>query len=123
MQHVSIRYTERSPGVVDFFKRIYGASEYIRGDVRYCLWLGGDDAEEAKSNPAIAARLERVATLRLKSPKPATQKGASWPHRFEEVKQTGAEVVTYGVFHPVASQPVLAGVVFSTTAVELLLVK
>ena len=87
-------FLERYPGVTDFFKRVYGASEYIRGDVRYCLWLGDDDAEEAKSNPAIAARLECIAKLRLKSPKSATQKGASWPHRFEEVKQTGAEVVT-----------------------------
>ena len=84
----------RFPSAVRFFKRIYGASEYIRGDVRYCLWLGDDDAEEAKSNLAIAARLECVAKLRLKSPKPATQKGASWPHRFEEVKQTGSEVIT-----------------------------
>ncbi|MBK6999408.1 MAG: class I SAM-dependent DNA methyltransferase [Rhodoferax sp.] len=82
------------PGAVNFFKRIYGASEYIRGDIRYCLWLGDDDVEEAMSNPAIAARLKSVAKLRLASPKPATQKGASWPHKFEEVKQTGSEVVT-----------------------------
>ena len=85
---------EHYPGAVALFKRIYGASEYIRGDVRYCLWLSDEDAEKAKLNPAIASRLECVAKLRLKSPKPATQKGASWPHRFEEVKQTGVEVVT-----------------------------
>ena len=44
--------------------------------------------------PAIATRLEQVARVRSKSPKFATQKGAAWPHKFEEVKQTGAEVVT-----------------------------
>jgi hypothetical protein len=85
---------QRYPGASDFLKRIYGASEYIRGDVRYCLWLGDDDVEQAISSPEISARLQRVAEMRLNSPKPATQKGVAWPHRFEEVKQTGAEIVT-----------------------------
>jgi hypothetical protein len=35
-----------------------------------------------------------VAIFRSKSPKAATKKAADWPHRFDEVKQTGAEVVT-----------------------------
>ncbi|MEO6320310.1 MAG: type IIL restriction-modification enzyme MmeI, partial [Polaromonas sp.] len=53
-----------------------------------------DDAVRAKASPAIAARLEQVAKARLESPKTATRKGAASPHRFEEVKQTGKEVVT-----------------------------
>jgi hypothetical protein len=89
-----LELVSRCPSAVDFLKRVYGASEYIRGDVRYCIWLEDDDARSAKSSPAIAARLERVVVARSKSPKSATQKGAAWPHRFEEVKQTGTEVVT-----------------------------
>ena len=84
----------RFPGTAGFLKRAYGASEYIRGDVRYCLWLKDDEIEWAKSIPPIAARLDRVTEARSKSPKSATKKGAAWPHRFEEVKQTGAEVIT-----------------------------
>jgi len=34
-----------------------------------------------------------VRSARQSSPKPATKKGASWPHRFEEVKQAGNESV------------------------------
>jgi hypothetical protein len=75
-------------------KRAYGASEYIRGDVRYCVWISDDCVETAKMNQDIAARLVRVAEVRAMSPKAATRKGAEWPHRFEEVKQSGAEVVT-----------------------------
>jgi hypothetical protein len=44
--------------------------------------------------PEIAARLDRVIEARNKSPKQATKRGAAWPHRFEEVKQTGSEIVT-----------------------------
>ena len=56
--------------------------------------MADDTAEQAKLIPAIATRLEQVARVRSKSPKFAPQKGAAWPHKFEEVKQTGAEVVT-----------------------------
>jgi hypothetical protein len=73
-------------------KRVYGASEYIRGTVRYCLWIR--DWDTTNLNPEIRARLDRVAELRASSPKPATRTGSKWPHRFEEVKQTGKEVVT-----------------------------
>jgi hypothetical protein len=84
----------RYPDGAEQIKRVYGASEYIRGDIRYCIWLPEDAVDSAKLNPAISARLERVATVRSKSPKLATRKGTAWPHRFEEVKQTGTEIVT-----------------------------
>ncbi len=82
------------PQAADLIKMAYGASEYIRGDVRHCLWINDGDAVRAKSLPGVATRLNRVAEARLRSPKQATKKGAAWPHRFEEVKQTGNEVVT-----------------------------
>lgn len=83
----------QQPDAADFFKRIYGASEYIRGDVRYCLWISDRESQRAHASPAISARLAGVASTRRRSPKTATQKGAAWPHRFEEVKQTCAEIV------------------------------
>ena len=83
-----------SPLANDFIKNAYGASEYIRGVVRHCLWISDSDAKRAQSLPEVAIRLKRVSEARLRSPKDATKKGAAWPHRFEEVKQTGDEVVT-----------------------------
>jgi hypothetical protein len=82
------------PEVQQLTKRVYGASEFIRGEIRHCLWLGAENLAQAKLVPEIAARLIRVADMRKKSPKAATQKGAAWPHKFEEVKQTGQETVT-----------------------------
>jgi hypothetical protein len=84
----------RYPQAANFMKTAYGASEYIRGVVRYCLWIKDSDATRSHSLPEVATRLDRVAEARLRSPKSATKKGAAWPHRFEEVKQTGDEVVT-----------------------------
>lgn len=81
------------PSVGRFIKRTCGASEYIRGDMRNCLWIDDSEAHIALRNAAISARLDRVRAFRLASPKAATNKGADWPHRFEEVKQTGQEVI------------------------------
>ena len=85
---------ERHPNIADLIKRVYGASEYIRGDIRHCLWIKDENLVLARSIPEIATRLERVADARRKSPKLATQKGVQWSHRFEEVKQAGSEIVT-----------------------------
>lgn len=84
----------RHPDCAELIKRVYGASEYIRGDVRHCLWIRDGNLGQAQSIPEIAARLKRVSEARRKSPKPATRKGSEWPHRFEEVKQNGSEIVT-----------------------------
>lgn len=88
------RLVERGVGTTKFLKRAYGASEYIRGEVRFCLWISDDQEQEAKANEEINRKLDAVAAFRLKSPKAATKKGAAWPHKFEEVKQTGNEIVT-----------------------------
>jgi hypothetical protein len=84
---------QQHPGASKFIKRAYGSSEYIRGDVRYCIWVADQDISNASETADFAQRFSAVATLRRKSPKVATQKGADWPHRFEEVKQSGNERV------------------------------
>jgi hypothetical protein len=76
-----------------YVMRAYGAEEYTNGKVRHCLWISDDDAEAAKMLPAIRDRLERTAATRAMSPKASTRRGAAWPHRFEEVKQSGSETV------------------------------
>lgn len=76
-----------------FLNRAYGASEYIRGQVRYCIWVSDEDEAEASTVADFQERFERVKNSRLKSPKVATKRGAQWPHKFEEVKQTGRESV------------------------------
>jgi len=81
----------QDPEINRYLKRVYGSSEYIRGIVRKCLWIDDEDVEEAIAIPELRKRFAEIAKARKGSPKVATQKGAKWPHRFEEVKQKGIE--------------------------------
>lgn len=69
------------PEIEPWVKKLMGAEEFIKGKVRYCLWL--EDAPDAiKAIPEIARRLERIHGLRLKAGHPAALKGAETPHLF-----------------------------------------
>jgi len=77
-----------------FIRKIYGAAEYIRGQNRYCLWVGGGEAAEIIKEPTIKVRLSQVQRFRSASKRPATIELAGKPYRFGWVSQTGNEVVT-----------------------------
>ncbi|MGB3471403.1 MAG: DNA methyltransferase [Erythrobacter sp.] len=74
-----------------FIRAIYGSAELIRGIQRYCLWIEEPDADLATSYPSIEERTQKVRAMRLASPKAATQKAASTPFRFDEIRQFGHE--------------------------------
>ncbi len=76
-----------------FVRRLYGSAEYIRGLIRYCLWIKDSDANSAFQINAIKQRVDAVAAMRLASTKAATRKGAEFPHRFDERRQEGGETV------------------------------
>ncbi|MDX2096929.1 MAG: DNA methyltransferase [Leptolyngbyaceae cyanobacterium bins.59] len=84
---------QEDPKANKFIKRVYGSNEYISGNVRYCIWVTDENISEASETADFNQRFSAVADLRRKSPKVATQKGANWSHRFEEVKQKGNEIV------------------------------
>ena len=77
-----------------FVRRIYGSKEFIRGEVRYCLWIEDAHVEEALAIPAIWARVEGVREIRSRSRKKQTMELAEAPHTFAEVRQRGGETVT-----------------------------
>ena len=74
-----------------FLRRIYGSAEFIRGLERYCLWIRGQDADEAASITSISKRLQAVSKMRLESRKSVTRSLAALPHRFGEIRQVGSE--------------------------------
>lgn len=83
-----------SPVAYRYFKRVFGANEHNKGIVRYALWFSDADVKSALQDVHLKRRIEGVRTMRLASTKQATIESAKWPHRFQEVKQTGMEVVT-----------------------------
>jgi hypothetical protein len=76
-----------------WLRPIFGSDEFIGGRARYCLWIDDGDAEEALAHPIVGPRLQAVRSMRLASPKIPTQRGAAWPHRFDERRQKGDELV------------------------------
>jgi len=76
-----------------FVRKIYGATELIKGIPRFCLWIADSEAETAGENALIARRLRLVREMRLASEKIPTRRGADQPHKFEERRQRGGEKI------------------------------
>ncbi|MGV8892019.1 MAG: class I SAM-dependent DNA methyltransferase [Burkholderiaceae bacterium] len=49
-----------------FVRRIYGSAEFIRGLLRFCLWIDDEYLDEALCIPTIHKRIESVRVMRLK---------------------------------------------------------
>lgn len=76
-----------------FIHPIVGSEEFIGGKQRFCIWITDADAAFAHTHPVIGPRLQMVRSMRLNSSKLATQRGSEWPHKFDERRQTGEEIV------------------------------
>jgi hypothetical protein len=74
-----------------FIRRIYGGAEHVRGQSRYCLWIGDAEAPEAAQIPSIKIRLDRVREFREASKREATRTLSTAPHRFGWIAQSGTE--------------------------------
>jgi hypothetical protein len=74
------------PESLSLFKKLYGSKEFIRGQVRWCLWIENADLVLANSIPPICKRIENVRRLRLESVDAGTNKLAAKPHQFREMK-------------------------------------
>lgn len=66
-------------------RRTYGSAEYIRGIVRYCLWIDDKSLSLAKRYPLISERIDSVEAMRLASKDKGTRAMAETPHQFREM--------------------------------------
>lgn len=67
------------------FRRLYGSKEFIRGEVRWCLWINDEDLElEAESIPEIKDRIKNVYDFRMASKAKTTNQYAKIPHKFAQ---------------------------------------
>ncbi|MGJ9493447.1 type IIL restriction-modification enzyme MmeI [Actinotignum sp. GS-2025b] len=76
----------RYPQLSDAVKSFIGADEFINGKDRFCLWFTTDNHDKASTIPEVKRRFERVAKMRLASVRKATQKLASIPWSFDEIR-------------------------------------
>ena len=52
------------PQANQYIKKIYSAADYIKGLVRYCLWISDTQKSEAETIPPIKDRLKKTAEMR-----------------------------------------------------------
>ncbi|QQB46784.1 class I SAM-dependent DNA methyltransferase [Corynebacterium glucuronolyticum] len=76
---------KESPEAEVFIKQYAGADEYIKGKMRYCLWIEDSQRSKAESIPGIARKLRKVSSERASSKAPSTAKYANQPHRFVQI--------------------------------------
>ncbi|MDA3859387.1 MAG: lactate dehydrogenase, partial [Roseovarius sp.] len=71
--------------IAHMVRTFVGSEELINGKLRFCLWIEADEFPQAKTDPFIADRLERVAENRLESPAQSTRDFAAKPYRFVQI--------------------------------------
>jgi hypothetical protein len=67
-----------------YIKKLLGAQEFIRGQVRYCLWIRDDKKIEAEQIPFIADRIEKTKNHRINSKDKGTKNLAIRSHQFRD---------------------------------------
>ncbi len=75
---------EKYPELSRLIKPFIGSQEYIKGILRYCLWIDDKDVQFAMQYPELAQRFEGVKKMRLKSSKETTRLKADRPWAFSE---------------------------------------
>ena len=81
------KFLELEPKSIEFFKEILSGDEFLNGRKRYCLWLIDISPTKLKELKLVNERVYNVKQFRLKSTKIPTQKAASYPTLFAELRQ------------------------------------
>lgn len=74
-----------------FIHRIYGSQEFIRDEERYCIWIEENNKDNLPG--LISERVKKVEAIRFESKRTATNKLASVPWRFGEVRYKNSEAI------------------------------
>lgn len=78
-------FIEKEPKAEKFIKKLTGASEFINGKYRYCLWLVDAEPSELRKMPLVMERISKVRKDRLQGAADR-QKLADTPTLFRETK-------------------------------------
>ena len=72
----------KEPQSAKYFRKWYGADEFLNNNPRYCLWLGDCEPEELAQLPNCEKRVTKVIEFRKHSPREQTKKLQFKPRRF-----------------------------------------
>lgn len=74
------------PKATPLIKKFLGSAEFIKNQARWCLWIEDKDLDLAISIPEIKNRIDNIRNIRLQSVKKDTNKKASTPYKFAEIR-------------------------------------
>ena len=77
-----------NPELDQYVKGFVGSKEFIRGEKRFCLWVK-DKEYRTKNFSALSHRFSAVEKMRLGSTKKTTNRLASYPYKFDEIRHEG----------------------------------
>ena len=77
----------KNPLAEKYIHQFVGAAEFIKGKLRYCLWLKDCPPNELRKMPLVMKRLELVRDFRLKSPTASVRRDAETPALFTQIRQ------------------------------------
>jgi hypothetical protein len=80
-------FIKSSPNAIPMIKPLIGASEYIKGKKRWCLWLVGVSPEEIRKCPAVLDRVKKCKESRESSIAAGIRKFADTPTLFAQRTQ------------------------------------
>jgi hypothetical protein len=81
------------PYAEKWIRPLISAHEYLNGKVRWCLWLVEINPNDLKSMSLVYKRVQEVKKHRESSNRPSTNKLASTPFLFGEIRQPDAEYI------------------------------
>lgn len=105
------------PRAARYVRQFLGANDTIQGNLRYCLWITPDEADEAMGLAPIKLRTDQVVEMRSQSDKALTKAGARTPYAFQQVRQTGEETVILVPRHSAETRPYLPVSLFARGAI------
>ena len=81
------------PNASTFIRPYIGSQEFIKGKMRFCLWLKGVSPKEYHGIPASMERLTQVADVRRKTKTVAVQALAETPMLFAQIRQPDSNYI------------------------------
>ena len=81
------------PETKDWFRRLYGAEEYINGIERWCLWLKDESPSDMAKSLFLLDVIAKVRAARENSTREATKKLAETPHLFGEIRHPDSSYI------------------------------
>jgi hypothetical protein len=99
-----------------FLRKILGSAEFIRGKIRYCIWIENPHLIEAKSIPTLNDRIEKVRQLRLKSSDKGANLLAKRAHQLKLMRIGDSQTIVVPSVSSERRQYLPVGLVSSNTA-------